>query len=172
MGGMAGNIRSHVGPCPTPRGDYLIAMELLELLWWAFMAVVKFVVTPSLMVARGMSWWLAWSTTSFGAVVGVWGIWHFGKWWFAWFEERLGPRVDRGKRTFTRRRRTIVRWKNAMGLSGLLALSGLISVPVATVLAAKYFRHQPGTMWKLMAAFSIWAALLSAGSEAVKYWTP
>ena len=59
-----------------------------------------------------------------------------------------------------------------MGLSGILALSGLISVPVATVLAAKYFRHQPGTMWKLMVAFSIWAALLSAGSEAVKHWTP
>lgn len=131
-------------------------------------AVVKFVVTPSAMVAAGFSFLAAWLTTSAGAALGVWGFWDFGKWWFRWFEERMGPRPERGRRVFTPQRRRIVKWKNTLGMRGLLLISGLISVPVASILGAKYFRDQAGAKFHLMLAFSVWAAVLSAVSVAVK----
>jgi hypothetical protein len=53
-------------------------------------------------------------------------------------------------------------------MPGLLLISGLISVPVASVLGAKYFRDQRGAKVQLMLAFATWAALLSAVSVAVK----
>ena len=148
-------------------------MEFTELsgvgmLLWGLTAVVKFVVTPSLMVAAGFSGWSAFLTTSLGAAIGVGGFWNFGKWWFRWFEERLGPRSDRGKKVFTPQRRRIVKWKNRMGWSGVLIISGLISVPLASVLGAKYFRDQPGAKYQLMLAFTSWAALLSFLSWSVK----
>jgi hypothetical protein len=135
---------------------------------WMVAAVVKFVVTPSAMVAAGFSFVSTWLTTSAGAALGVWGFWDFGKWWFRWFEQRMGPRSDRGKRVFTPQRRRIVTWKNALGLKGLLLISGLISVPIASVLGAKYFRDEVGAKVQLMLAFSVWAAVLSALSVAIK----
>lgn len=136
---------------------------------WGMTAIVKFVVTPSLMVAAGFSGLTAWWIASLGAATGVWGFWDFGKWWFRWFEDRLGPRSERGKRVFTPQRRRIVRWKNTLGWKGLLLVSGLISVPVAAVLGAKYFRDQPWAKYQLMLAFSAWAALLSALSWGIKH---
>ena len=91
-----------------------------------------------------------------------------GKRLFSWFEERLGSREGRGKRTFTPGRRRIVWLKNHFGLHGLLAVSGLISVPIATTLAAKYFRHHPWVMQRLMLAFALWALALAAASWWVK----
>lgn len=145
-----------------------VEITLVGAALWGLTAIVKFVVTPSLMVAAGFNFMSVWLTTSLGAAAGVWGFWDFGKWWFRWFEERLGPRSERGKRVFTPRRRRIVRWKNALGWPGLLCISGLISVPVAAVVGAKYFRDQPGAKYQLMLAFAAWAALLSFLSWAIK----
>ena len=39
--------------------------------------------------------------------------------------------------------------------------SGLISVPLASVIGAKYFRDTPGAMVLLMSAFVVWAAVLT-----------
>lgn len=136
-------------------------LTLVSATLWGLTAIVKFVVTPSLMVAAGFSGIASWLTTATGAALGVWGFWDFGKWWFQWFEDKMGPRTERGKRVFTPQRRRIVRWKNALGWPGLLFISGLISVPVASVLGAKYFRDRPAAKFQLMLAFCAWAGLLS-----------
>ena len=44
----------------------LDAALALEYAAWAAVAVVKFVVTPSLMMATGHPWWVAWAVTSAG----------------------------------------------------------------------------------------------------------
>lgn len=77
--------------------------------------------------------------------------------------------MDRGKRVFTPGRRRLVRWKNRFGLNGILMVSGLISVPIAAVLAAKYFRDESWAMWRLMLAFTSWAGLLTALSVLIKF---
>ena len=143
-------------------------LTLWNLLFWGVASVLKFVVTPSAMIASGHSAWVAWALTTSGSALGVLGFWHFGKWWFEWLEARMGPRPDRGKRIFTPRRRRIVRVKNALGLRGLLLASGLISVPVAATLGAKYFRSQPAAKYLLMLAFALWAAALTTASWLLK----
>jgi len=149
---------------------------MLDLGWWSWLAwslvaVVKFVVTPSAMVAAGHPALVAWLVTGTGACLGVWAFWYFGKWLFSWIERVRPPRWERGKRVFTPGRRRLVRWKNRFGLNGILLLSGLISVPIATVLAAKYFRTVPYAMAKLMLAFGVWAGFLTGLSWLVKLTT-
>lgn len=151
-------------------------MTMLDLGWWSLLAwslvaVVKFVVTPSAMVAAGHSALEAWMVTGTGACLGVAAFWHFGKWLFSWIERVRPSRWERGKRVFTPGRRRVVRWKNRFGLNGILLVSGLISVPIATVLAAKYFRAVPYAMGRLMLAFVGWAGLLTGVSWLVKLTT-
>ena len=68
-------------------------MEAVEWTWinaalWALAAIVKFVVTPSAMIAAGHSFMATWAIASLGSAVGVSFFWIFGKWWFRWLESR------------------------------------------------------------------------------------
>ena len=143
-------------------------LTVINVVLWQLAAVVKFVVTPSAMVAAGHSFWAAWGITSSGALIGVVLFWHFGKWWMRWMESRWAD-ADGSVKVFTPQRRRIVRLKNGLGLPGLLFLSGLISVPFASVIGAKYFRDTPGAMPLLMLAFVLWAAILTFASWGVKH---
>ena len=48
-----------------------------------------------------------------------------------------------------------------------LGTYGLISVPVAAVLSAKYYPHDPRMPWALMGAFAVWSVALTALSGAL-----
>ena len=65
---------------------------VLEILLWMFGAVVKFFVTPSLMVARGWGFWSTVVITSAGAAAGVWIFFYFGKWILKKWAEFRGKR--------------------------------------------------------------------------------
>ena len=136
-------------------------MELWELAGWMFAAVLKFVVTPSLMIARGWDWWQTVGTTSVGSGIGVMFFFRFGKWLFSYWA-RLTERKGKIKRIFTPGRRRIVRMRRRFGVWGLLAVSGLISVPISSLLAAKYYQSDSRMPWMLMLAFVLWAAALSS----------
>tara|TARA_B100000989_G_scaffold105504_2_gene77310 strand:+ start:6724 stop:7182 length:459 start_codon:yes stop_codon:yes gene_type:complete len=148
-------------------------MEVAEMTWynlffWLLASILKFVVTPSAMIASGHSAWTTWAVTASGSALGVLTFWRFGTWWFQWLEERMGPRPSRGKRIFNPRRRRIVKMKNLFGLRGLLLASGLISVPLAAALGAKYFRSNMAAKYFLVLAFALWAALLTTASWLLK----
>jgi len=49
---------------------------------------------------------------------------------------------------------------------GLLVVSGVISVPISAVLAAKYYHRDERMPWILILAFVIWAFVLTA----LSYW--
>ena len=143
-------------------------LTVINVVLWQFAAVVKFFVTPSAMVAAGHSFWAAWGITSSGASIGVALFWHFGKWWMRWMASRWAD-SNRPVKVFTPRRRRIVRLKNGLGLPGLLFLSGIISVPFASIVGAKYFRDTPAAMPLLMLAFVLWAAILTFVSWGIKH---
>ena len=143
-------------------------MGWLEVIGWLLAAVIKFLVTPSLMVARGVEPWEAIAVTSLGAILGVGFFFRFGKWLFAAWG-RLVARKAKPQRIFTPGRRRIVRLRRRFGVWGLLAVSGLISVPIASLLAAKYYQHDLRMPWMLMAAFVAWAFLLTALSWWVRH---
>jgi hypothetical protein len=67
---------------------------------------------------------------------------------------------------FTPQRRRVVRFRRLFGMWGLLAISGLISVPIASVLAAKYYQNDERMPWILVLAFAIWSVVLTS----LSYW--
>lgn len=123
-------------------------------------SVVKFVITPSLMVARGIPAWEVVGVTSLGAACGVLVFFRFGKWLFRKWGE-LTARRGRPRKVFTPGRRRIVWLRHRFGLFGLLLISGLISVPIASLLGAKYYPHYRSMPWSLMLAFAAWSVALT-----------
>ena len=143
--------------------------EFFEYAGWALMAVIKFVITPSMMIGLGYSPWMTWLTTAAGAMIGVLVFWHFGRLLFRWYDDRMQS-LGRESRIFTPRKRRMLRWKKSLGWTGLLFVSGLISVPIASVLGAKYFDKRPRAIWGLMLAFLVWAGSLTLISFGIGNW--
>ncbi|RPG85800.1 MAG: hypothetical protein CBD69_006595 [Crocinitomicaceae bacterium TMED209] len=134
---------------------------LLEIVLWMFGAVVKFIVTPSLMIARGWGFWSTVIITSAGATAGVWVFFYFGKWILRKWAEFRGEKEPK-RPFFTPQRRRVVWFRRLFGLWGLLAVSGLISVPIASILAAKYYERHERMPWILVLAFVVWSFILTA----------
>lgn len=145
---------------------------LVKLLFWWGMSIVKFLFTPSAMMASrsapdsrlGGDWSfleIALISAS-GAALGVFIFYLFG--------ERLFNHLDRHRKKppkrFSRSTRFIARVRGKFGLFGLLLICGLISVPVSSLLAARYYQS-PTTMPLLIAAFVVWSFLLTALSFVV-----
>lgn len=140
---------------------------LAELLGWWFLAVVKFLFLPWLMIiVTGKSFvetvLVSWS----GAILGILLISSFAKVLFRYFSER-GRRM--GKPMVTKGRRRVVGVKRKFGLWGLVAISGLISVPVTTLLATKYYKDEPLVRLKLILGFGLWSLFLSALAVVIKH---
>ena len=138
-----------------------------EIVLWALAAVVKFVFTPSAMVARGVDAPTTVAVTTAGAAVGTAAFYYGARATFAGLRARRQSAGRPGRKVFTPRRRRIVAFRRRFGLAGILALSGLISVPVAAVLSAKYYPHDPRMPWALMGAFAAWSVALTALSGAL-----
>lgn len=139
---------------------------ILEILGWWSLAIVKFLFLPWVLVlGAGKPFLEAALITASGASIGIWIISFFGDKVFHYLSER-GRR--RGSKIFTPGRRRIVRIKQRYGLLGLLVVGFLISVPITTLLATKYYKHEPAMQWKVCGAFTFWAFFLCGVASIVK----
>ena len=141
----------------------------LETIFWMLVSVGKFLVAPALMVGRGVSWGMTVATCSVGAAFGVYVFFYFGKLIFTRWSAYKRKRENK-KNVFTPGRRRWVRFQKRFGLWGLLAISGLISVPISAVLAAKYHQKDERMPWLLMLAFVVWAVVLTTISFVFGKW--
>jgi len=132
-----------------------------EILGWIFMSIVKFVVTPSLMVVAGYSCILTVIVNTLGAFLGVVIFYIRGKRIFNWIAGLNWGGEKKNKKVVTPSRRRMVDLKNKYGFAGVLFLSVIISVPVASVLVAKYFSDKPGAMFILGLAYFVWSIILT-----------
>ena len=137
----------------------------MELIFGPLAAIVKFLVTPSLMVARGWGFLPTVLVSSAGATVGVLMFYYFGKWMLKKWSEFRGEKEAK-RPFFTPKRRRLIRFRSRFGMWGLLGVSGIISVPIAAVLAAKYYQKDERMPWVLILAFIIWAFVLTT----LSYW--
>jgi len=140
-------------------------MAFTELIFWSIAAVVKFLVTPSLMVARGWGFLTTVLVSSVGAGIGVLLFFYFGKWMLNKWAKFRGEKEPK-RPFFTSKRRRVVQFRRKFGMWGLLVVSGVISVPISAVLAAKYYHRDERMPWILILAFVIWAFVLTA----LSYW--
>jgi len=136
--------------------------SVLEAAGWMLLAFIKFLVTPASAVAAGVHPWWAFVYSASGAAIGLAALQPVAKAMFRWWSRR---RIERGKRTFTSGRRRIIFIKLRFGLLGIAAISGIIGVPVAGLVAFKYFGHQRRTLPVLIAAYVLWSAFLTLAAS-------
>ena len=130
----------------------------IEAVGWMAFSIVKFVVTPGTAVAAGVPPIQAFAWSSMGAAIGLSAMRPLSKRLFRWFSER---RRRRGKANFTPSRRRILGVKMRFGLWGVAVVGGVLGVPVAALIAYKYFGHRGETLPVLIVVFTLWSALLT-----------
>lgn len=144
-------------------------MELYQFILYGFLAVVKFVITPFTIYATGkenIQFGEVVLTTGTGAAVGVLMFYYGGTFIFKW----AGHLTSKKKKpVFTKGRRRIVRIKNRFGLLGFIVISAVISVPITSLLAAKFFKHNRFTPLWLICGFMIWSFILSSAAYYIKW---
>jgi len=138
-----------------------MVLYLLKILGWWGLSCVKFLFVPFFMIHSNQEHW-SWIETilisSSGAAGGVFLFFHLGEYLFGWWAKNF----SRNKKLMTRGRRMIIRVKWKWGMKGLMLISGLISVPVASLLAARFYRHQANTLPLLIIAFFAWSLVLTS----------
>ena len=144
-------------------------MEIYQFIFYGFLAVVKFVITPFTIYATGkesIQFGEVVLTTGTGAAVGVLIFYYGGTYFFKWKSHRKSRKK---KPVFTKGRRRIIFIKNKFGLIGFMAISVIISVPISSFLAAKFFKHNRFTPLWLILGFMIWSFLLSSAAYYIKW---
>ena len=109
--------------------------------------------------------------SSIGAFLGVWLFYSFGERLFTWMAKRNAnmKKSAKPKKVFTPTRKWIVKIKNNYGIYGLMGVSAIISVPITSLIASKYFKHEKSTPWWLCLGFVLWSFVLTGISWSVKY---
>lgn len=130
----------------------------MEALGWMALGFVKFIVTPATAVAAGVPPWKAFLYAAGGAAAGLIAMRPVAMALFRWQTRR---RIARGRPVFTLGRRRIVRIKLRFGLLGIAFIGGVIGVPVAGLIAFKYFGDRAATLPVLIASYTMWSALLT-----------
>jgi len=133
--------------------------EVLKLAWWLFFVIFKFIWAPLTMATTtDYIWWEILLVTIIGGWLGIFIFYYFGKIIMEWINKR---RKNPPKR-FSQLNRFVVRVKRNYGLTGLVTIMGVISVPVCTLIAAAYFKENKRVIPALMASVVIWSCSLTA----------
>ena len=138
---------------------------ILEYLGWFFLTVLKFLITPSTMIGLGYSWIGTIITVFVSACIWFLCFFNFGEVLFKYLAKR---RTNPGKK-FSKMNRFILRIKTKYGLLGMGLISGIISVPIAGLLASRYFRDEKKAIPAFSLAFLLWTVFLTSISWVIKY---
>lgn len=145
-------------------------MEALEIITVMAAGVLKFFFSGLVSYRLGNNFLETALLTAAGGCLGTVFFYRMGTGVLEWFRKRHVRRLARAraqgvqpKRIFTRTNRLIVRIKRGYGVKGLAALAPpILSIPITSVLAAKYFRHDRRTLPLLLSSVVIWSFVLSA----------
>jgi hypothetical protein len=130
------------------------------------LSIVKFIATPFVMFMRPDQKWSFIETiliSSSGAALGCFVFYHFGEIIFNWWAHHFPKK----RKKMTRMNRWIVKMKMKYGLTGILSIAGLISVPISAMVVARLYRHQPTALPKLIIAFFVWSSVLTTIAWAI-----
>lgn len=140
---------------------------IIEILGLFLLSSVKFLFAPASAIALGYSLPKTIIITFCGGSFGITIFYFLGaslsKWW------AKHKKKSNKKKVFTSTNRKIVHLKNKYGLIGLCLITpGIISIPVGSILAAKYFRNDKRTFSYLIASLFIWCIVLSSAAYFLK----
>lgn len=138
---------------------------MLKLLGVFALSMVKYPFSQPAALGLGLGFLPALMVTVAGGCSGVVVFYGASGWLMELARRRRFQRIAEGrapKRSFTRTNRTIVRVKRGQGLSGLAFFTPvLISIPIGSILAAKYFRNDRRTLPVLLLSVVLWGLVLN-----------
>jgi hypothetical protein len=142
---------------------------------------VKFLFAPPLSFEFGFTFLQTWLVTTLGGVAGVVFFFYLGKVliaiyyrylaaYFAHFSLRIRTGVWNHydlpvpvKKIFTFRNKTLVKIRRRYGLIGIIILTPiLLSIPLGTFLALKYYSRQKNLLAYLSLSVVLWSLLMSS----------
>ncbi len=140
--------------------------QISEIIGLFLFASVKLLLAPSTAVAAGYSFLETFLITFTGATFGVFVFYFLGKWLMMkigeYFPSKSTPKKKKKKN------KLIILTKNKFGAMGVAALMGFISVPLAAIIAARYFKNTTQTVTYLVVSALLWTLTLSYISTFVK----
>lgn len=143
-----------------------------EIFGIVFLSSVKFLFAPSLAIGSGFGYLKTIVITFCGGSIGILFFYYFGYWMINKFKSKNKTTLSseaKKKKIFTRTNKLIVRIKSKYGLMGLSFITpAIISIPVGSILAAKYFRKNPKTLSYLLLSLFFWCVLLTSISYLFK----
>lgn len=140
----------------------------LEILVVVGSGMVKILFTPWIAFSLGGKFGGALLWTFVGGCCGTMLFYRISSWLLEFARRRaVRKRHETGRqaKVFTRFNKFVVRVKRMHGLLGIAAVLPFISIPVGSVLAAKYFKHDRRTLPMLLGSVAVWSVLLSV------FWT-
>jgi len=135
--------------------------EFLKIFGLILFSSVKFLFAPSTVYIAGYSFIETLAITMSGGLSGILVFFYFGE-LIKYLISKIKIR-KKTKKTFTKTSRQIVRIKEKYGLIGLVILTpSFLSIPLGSILAAKYFDHDKRTLPWLITSMIIWSFLLTS----------
>lgn len=145
--------------------------DILEIFTVVAASTVKLMASAIFSLGLGYGFWETFIYTSIGGCIGVFFFYRLSGWMMKRARLRRIHRaiaekhgvVRPAKPVFTKRNRWIIRIKQGSGLRGLAALTPVVlTIPIGSIIAARYFRHDRRTLPALMVAVVLQAMVLSA----------
>ena len=128
---------------------------------------VKFFFSPILAKTYGFNLLQTFLTVAIGGVLGVILFFIVSEWALKGYELikkklrlMLGLSITK-KKIFTKRNRMIVKIIRSYGLIGLIILTPVLTIPLGTFLAMRYFHHKENVLLYLSFSVVGWAFILS-----------
>lgn len=141
--------------------------KALQVLLVLLLSSTKFLTAPITALNIGFGYVQTLLLTTFGGIVGVLFFYFLSSaimLLLARFNTRFRPnRKQTKKRSFTWKNRFIVRVKRDYGIIGLAAITPtMLSIPVGTFLAARFFNDPKEVLPYLMLSVVFWSVLISS----------
>lgn len=137
-------------------------IELLKILGLVAFSSVKFLFAPSTVYLSGYTFVETLIITTVGGVIGVFVFYYGGAYLFKLWNDRFGGKSKPGS-SFNKKNRFIIRIKNSYGIYGLALFSPcLISIPIGSLLAARYYRNDKRTLPAFLIAVVFWSITLTS----------
>ncbi|MBL4625578.1 MAG: hypothetical protein JKY42_10635 [Flavobacteriales bacterium] len=138
-----------------------MSAEILQLVGVFLISSTKFLFAPSTTVGFGYTYWETILITVTGGWFGVLIFFFFGKVVIDLFMRNYFKKKEK-KSKFTRTNKMIVKVKSNFGILGLALITPVtISIPVGSMLAARYFGESKLAIYFLMGAVVFWSFVLT-----------
>ena len=152
----------------------------LKILIVFLVSSIKFLIAPALSFGMGLNFLQTWLSTTAGGIVGVIGFFFLSRWliqlytkYFFYYFHLLKVKIYRllnlnipkliPARRFTRQNRMIIKIVKRFGLAGIVILTPvLLSIPVGTFIATRYYSANRFLLLYLCASVLFWSLFMSS----------